>query len=195
MAGNIEREHREVRLMPRLADHERALLRSQSGPFAGMAFSAAPATFLTRIDAHLFRVLLRRLRLPLPLSARASRCGRLLDPLGHHRASCGGAGVLGRQEFAVESAGARICREGGARVTTDMMVRDLDPPMPLANDSRRLEIVADGLLLFGGAQLAVDMALVSSLHCDGTPHRGAATLTAPYSQKRGKGKKPPTMSW
>ena len=74
--------------------------------------------------------------------------------------------------FAVESAGARICREGGARVTTDMM----DLPMPLANDSRRLEIVADGLHLFGGAQLAVDMTLVSSLHCDGTPHRGAANI-------------------
>ena len=70
------------------------------------------------------------------------------------------------------------------------MVRELGPPMPLANDSRRLEIVADGLPLFGGAQLAVDMALVSSLHCDGTPHRGAATLTAPSAPGRGKGKKP-----
>ena len=149
----------------------------KSGPFAGMAFSAAPASFLTRIDAHLFRVLLlRRLGLPLPLSARACRCGRLLDPLGHHRASYARACVLGRREFAVESAGARICREGGARVTTNVMVRDLDLPVPLANDSGRLEIVADGLPLFGGAQLAVDMTLVSSLHCDGTPHRGAANV-------------------
>ena len=56
------------------------------------------------------------------------------------------------------------------------MVRDLDLPMPLANDSRRLEIVADGLPFFGGAQLAVDMTLVSSLHCNGTPHRGAANV-------------------
>ena len=82
--------------------------------------------------------------------------------------------MLGRRGFAVESAGARICREAGARVTTNMMVRDLDLPMPRANDSRRLEIVADGLPLFGGVQLAVDMTLVSPLHCDGTPHRGAA---------------------
>ena len=71
-------------------------------------------------------------------------------------------------------AGARICREGGARVTTNVMVRDLDLPVPNARDSRRLEIVADGLPLFGGAQLAVDTTLVSPLHCDGTPHRGAA---------------------
>ena len=49
--------------MPRLAEHEMALLRSQSGPYAGMALSVAPASFLTRIDSALFRVLLlRRLR-------------------------------------------------------------------------------------------------------------------------------------
>ena len=34
----------------------------------------------------------------------------------------------------------------------------------------------DGLPLFGGAQLAVDTTLVSSLHCDGSPHRGAADV-------------------
>ena len=49
--------------MPRLAEHEMALLRSQSGSYAGMALSVAPASFLTRIDSALFRVLL--LRLPL----------------------------------------------------------------------------------------------------------------------------------
>ena len=53
-----------------------------------------------------------------------------------------------------------------------MFVRDLDIPVP-AYDGRRLEVVAGGLPLFGGAQLAVDTTLVSSLHCDGSPHRGA----------------------
>ena len=31
-----------------------------------------------------------------------------------------------------------------------------------------------GLLLFGGAQLVVDMTLVSALHCSGIARRGAA---------------------
>ena len=171
--SRVERHFRERQLMPPLADHERALLRSQSGPFAGVAFCEAPASYLTRIDSHLFRVLLlRRLCLQLPLSVRTCRCGRLLDPFGHHRASCSRSGMLGRRGFAVESAGARICRETGARVTTNMMVR----PVPNAHDGRRLDIVADGLPWFGSAQLAVDTTLVSPLHCEGSPHRGAANV-------------------
>ena len=34
-------------------------------------------------------------------------------------------GVLSRRGYAVESAVAQICREGGARVSTNVMVRDL----------------------------------------------------------------------
>ena len=65
---------------------------------AGMALSASPSNFLTRIEPHLFRVvLLRRLRLPLPLSVHTCR-DRLLDSLGHHRAvpeqGCWGDGDL-----------------------------------------------------------------------------------------------------
>ena len=54
------------------------------------------------------------------------------------------------------------------------MVRDVDLPVLNANDSRRLEVVVDGLPLFGGSQLAVDTTLVCFLHCDGSPHNGAA---------------------
>ena len=65
-ASRIERQFR-GRLVPRSADHEQALWRSQSGPLAEVAFSTTPSSFLNRIDSHLFRVLLlRRLRLPLP---------------------------------------------------------------------------------------------------------------------------------
>ena len=115
-----------VTLMERLAEHEH-LLRSQSGPMAGMALSASLSNFLTRIEPHLFRVvLLRRLRLPLSLSVRTCRCGRFLDSLGHHRVACARAGVLGRRGFAIESAATRLCREGAARVATNVMLRDLD---------------------------------------------------------------------
>ena len=102
-----------------LPSSTRALIRSH----AGMALSATPTSILTRIEPHLFCiVLLRRLRQPLPLSARSCRCGRLLDVRGHHRAACARAGVLGQRGFAVESVVARICREAGGRVRTNVMV-------------------------------------------------------------------------
>ena len=163
--------------MPCLAEQEQALLRSQSGPLAGVAFSTTPSSYLKRIESHLLRVLLlKRLRLPLPLSARQCRCGRPLDVFGHHRAAFARAGLLGRRGFAVESAGARICREGGARVVTNALLRDFDLAAPDPRDQRQLEILADGLPLFGGAQLAVDTTLVSPLHCDGSPHPHAANV-------------------
>ena len=90
---------------------------SQGGPLSGLPFTTLPSLWppfhhfalflaslsplcpcrpLQRFDSHLFRVLLlRRLHLPLTLSSRACRCGRPLDCLGHHRASCTRAVVLG----------------------------------------------------------------------------------------------------
>ena len=95
--------------------------------------------------------------------------GRPIDALGI-RADCARMGVLGRRGFAVESVAARICREVGGRVTTNVLVRDLDLAAPNVRDARRL----DGRLpLLYGAQLAVDTTLVSALHCDGSAIRGA----------------------
>ena len=110
----------------------------------------------------------------LPLSARSCRCGRLLDVLGHHRAACARAGVLGQRGFAIESVVARICREAGGRVRTNVMVRDLDMGIHLAGDARRLDVVVDGLPLFSGRQLAVNTTLVGALHADGSVRPRAA---------------------
>ena len=66
--SRVERQHR-GRVMLRLPPHERAMLRSQSGPMAGVPLSTTPCNFFNRI-------LLRRLRLPTPLSARECLCGR-----------------------------------------------------------------------------------------------------------------------
>ena len=174
-ASRVEEEFRDS-LFPELSPSRQALLRSQSGPGAGAAFSVTPSSMLTRIEPPLFRVLLqRRLHLPLPLSKRICGCGHPLDPYGHHRAACGRTGALGRRGFPLESAAARICREGGARVVPNMLVRDMDLEVPVAADARRLEVVADGLPLWGGVQLAVDATLVSALRGDGNPRRGAAT--------------------
>ena len=53
--------------------------------------------------------------------------------------------MLGRRGNALESAAARVSREAGARVTANVVVRDLDL-LPLHQvDARRLEVVADSL--------------------------------------------------
>ena len=71
---------------------------------------------------------------------------------------------------------ARVCREAGGRVTTNVMIRDLDLFQPRVADAQRFEVVADGLPLFGGAQLAVDATLVSALRSDGIARRRAAQI-------------------
>ena len=96
------------------------MARSQLGPFAAAPFVALPTCRHSKFDPQVFRVLLRRrLRLPLPL-----RCLRLHDPLGHHRAGCSEAGVLGKRGFPLEKAAEQVCCEVGPRVSTNVYVRD-----------------------------------------------------------------------
>ena len=104
---------------------------------------------------------------------RSCRCGRQLDSFGHHRAACHVAGVLGRRGMLWN---ALLCREAGARVTTNMFVRDMDLGHFNALDARRLEVVADGLTLWRGAQLAIDTTLVSPLRRDGSARNRALAL-------------------
>ena len=161
---------------PRLEPTEQALVRSQRGPMAGIPFHCSPVSPTSRFDPQCFRVLLlRRLWCPLPLSSAFCRCGQPLDSRGHHRAACATSGVLGRRGFPLESCAARVCREAGARVSTNIRVQDLDLLPGVRVDDRRLEVVADGLPLFHGAQLAVDTTLVCTVRADGTPRRRCAT--------------------
>ena len=63
------------------------------------------------------------------------------------------------------------------RVTTNVMVRDMDLVRPgWGPRLHRLEVVADGLTQWHGAQLAVDTTLVSLLCRDGSA-RGQLTTT------------------
>ena len=106
-------------LWPRWDNSQRALMRSQHGPLASVALTALPTSRATRIDAQPFRLLLcRRLHLPLTLSHRTCRCGRLLDQFGHHHAACSEAGVLGRRGFPLERAAAQIWQ--GRRLSGDV---------------------------------------------------------------------------
>ena len=63
-----------------------------------------------------------------------------------------------RRGFAVESAGARICRAAGGRVVTNAMFREFDLADPDPEDRRRIEILADGLPLTGGGHTRVPRA-------------------------------------
>ena len=57
-SSRVERRHRTREVFPVVTDAERALIRAQSGPGGGTSFSAFPSCFLTRVDSHLFCVLL-----------------------------------------------------------------------------------------------------------------------------------------
>ena len=113
-------------------------------------FASRVLTALPSCHSPVFRaLLLRRLRLPLPFNpSTLSATTALLAPV---LASC-----------ARERAAARVCREAGATVACNVLVRDLNiHPERLAD--RRIEVIANGLPLWGGAQLAVDTTLVSPL--------------------------------
>ena len=155
-------------LFSELDPTSRALLLSQAGEAASCAFTAFPTTFDTRVPDEEYRVmLLRRLRLPLPLAPRRCSCGGGLDVYGDHRSACAQVGVLVKRAGPLEQAAARICREAGARVAAHVALRDLNLDVPAA-DGRRIE-VANGLPIWHGAQIAVDATTVSPIRRDGQP--------------------------
>ena len=81
----------------RRCSFEGAVLRAQ---FEGAVWSVAPASALTLIDSHFFRVLLfRRFHLRLPHSSVRCRCGRPFDPYGYQRARGRGSFEDGRLQW------------------------------------------------------------------------------------------------
>ena len=140
-----------------------SMLLSQSGPCSAQVFLMLPVCPELILEPAHFRVsLLRRLRSPLLFVPARCRCGREQDALGDHRSACPRSGVLRARGGPLERAAARICREAGAVVATHTLVRDLNVGS-VPGDDRRIEVIANGLLLWGGMQLAVDTTLVSAL--------------------------------
>ena len=193
---HLQQKFHDVEYWPSLSNPERALMRSQCGPQASATFTAVPINRMTRIEAQPFRLLLlRRLRLPFSLTSRTCRCGRQLDSFGHHRAACSLAGVLGGRGFPLEQAAAQVCREAGAKVRTNTFVRDLDLEGVNVLDGRKLEVVADGLTLWHGAQLAIDTTLVSPFHRDGTAGGQRQTATEQHYFKPNAPRRPHTRNF
>ena len=71
--------------------------------------------------------------------------------------------------------------------SVNVFVRDLDIAIPGVMDNRRLEVVADGLPLFHGAQLAVDTTMVSPLKRDGSACPRSATVRCPGESEAEEG--------
>ena len=155
----VETTFMEVSVLPQLVPAERAMLHSQGGPLAGLPLTAIPVHPHVRFDSDLFRVLLlRRLRLPLPLSSRTCRCGRPLDCLGHHHASCG---TGAERPYIGVCSGSHLQRSW----RESLHQRLLEGLGSLGHE---------GFPAFHGAQLAIDTTLVSPLRADGEPHRRCA---------------------
>ena len=82
----------------------------------------------------------------------------------------------------MENVVARICREAGGRVTTNVLVRNLDLVGPGVEDNRRLEVVADTGCLFSCMLMA--------------PPGGGQQPTTEWRQQRpDAGNAGPTPSW
>ena len=90
------------------------------------------------------------------------RCRAHLGPCGDHLAARPRSGILRARGCPLERAAARVRKEAGAAVTLNVNVKDLNVD-PARQDDRRIEVIASGLPLWGGGQLAVDTTLVSPL--------------------------------
>ena len=92
-----------------LSPASRALLLSQAGPHSSRPAMVLPThEDVTLPSAHFRVLLLRRLRLPLPLAPRTCACRKPLDVLGDYRTACATAGVLASCAIPFERALARV---------------------------------------------------------------------------------------
>ena len=137
----------------------RALLLSQSGPGASCAMTVLPTGPDFAVPSDEFRImLLRRLRMPLPWHKSDAAVGgrwMIMETTGQR------VGVLAHRAGPLERAAARVCREARARVAASTALRDMNLDLAASGDARRIEVVANGLPIWRGVQVAVDTTLVS----------------------------------
>ena len=154
-----------------------ALLHSQAGPFASRAFTTIPYTTEFEYPSHLFRILLlRRLRLHLPLCARCCRCRRPVNlpaTTAQH--------VLSQQSYEPEEALWKGQQHGFAGKEELESPQIHGPRITIHHtlsrvDDRRIEVIGNGLPMWGGNQLAVDTTLVSPLTRSGQPRSRGGTF-------------------
>ena len=176
-ASSISEHHfRETMVLRQSCAADQAHLRSHSGPGSSDVLMGAPTGPEFVVCPQLFRTLvLERLRLPLQVVEARCECGAPLDTLGRHRAACGRSGRLRTRACPTERSLARVCREAGATVRFNTMLRDMNINVS-ADDHRSIEVLASGLPLHHGAQIAVDITLRCALRSCGNAHVHAAVM-------------------
>ena len=150
-----------------LGEVDQALMRSQHGPLASAPHAALPTSRQCEDRFAIFP--LSALQAPSPphslvLTDNVAAHLTFLDTIEQHAQ---------RQEFWGEGGSCwsvqqprSVVRQG--RVSTNVFVRDLDLAQRNRFDGRRLEVVADGLTLWQGAQLAIDTTMVAPRWHSGT---------------------------
>ena len=176
-SSSSEHHYRRNMVLDQSCAAGKAHLRSHSGPGASDVLCGCPSKPEFRIEGGLFRTLiLERLRLPLQVAEAVCECGADLDREGRHRAVCTRSGRLKTGALAPKRTLARVCREAGATERFNAKLRDMNLLSLAADDERAIEVLASGLPLFFGAQLAVDVTLRCALTPDGRPQPGAAAV-------------------
>ena len=132
----------------------------------------------SRLPRNTSARLLESLPLPLKIVEAQCECGALLDEQGRHRAACPRSGRLRSRAVGPERTLARVCREAGATVRCNVRLRDMNVAVS-ATDMRSIEVLAIGLPLHHGAQLAVDITLRSALTSASMRVRMRPLLTGP----------------
>ena len=87
----------------------------------------------------------------------------------------GRSGRLRTRACPTERSLARVCREVGATVRFNTMLRDMNINVS-ADDHRSIEVLASGLPLHHGAQIVVDITLRCALRSCGNAHVHAAVM-------------------
>ena len=175
-SSSLEHHFRETVVFVQSSAADLAHLRSHAGPGASAAICGAPTGPEFTLSPPVFRtMILERLRLPLDIAEARCECGGFVDSLGRHRAACPRSGRLRSRAVAPERTLARICREAGAVVRCNVKLREMNVTVA-ANDEREVEVLASGLPLEHGAQLAVDVTLRSAVTASGRACPNAAVV-------------------
>ena len=175
-SSSLEHHFRETVVFAQSSAADLAHLRSHAGPAASTAICGTPTGPEFTLSPPVFRtMILERLRLPLDIAEARCECGGFVDSLGRHRAACPRSGRLRSRAVAPERTLARICREAGAVVRCNVKLREMNVTVA-ANDEREVEVLASGLPLEHGAQLAVDVTLRSAVTASGRACPNAAVV-------------------
>ena len=168
-ASSVSELHfRKTVVLAQSCPSHQAHLRSHSGGGSSNVLHGCPTKPEFAVEPNLFRnLILERLKLPLAVTDATCECGAPWT-VGKGRAACSQSGRLHTRAVAPEKTLARVCREAGAIVRTNVKNRDMNIAVR-ADDERCIEVVAVRPPSVPCAQLAVDITLRCAFTSRGEP--------------------------